>query len=59
MGEGRTVPVPHCTRLVTTALAVDAIVGQMDETVPEASFVVPVRLRGEATKALLVNVHPV
>lgn len=50
--------VPHCARLVAAALAVDAVVGQMDEAVPEALFVIAVRLRGEPTKPLLVHVYP-
>lgn len=50
---------PHRARLITAALAVDAVVGQMDESVPEAFFVISVRLRGEPTQPLLVHVYPV
>lgn len=50
--------IPCGSILVAAALAVDAVVGQVDETVAEALGIVTVGLRGKPAKPFLVDVHP-
>lgn len=54
----RPLTAPCCARLVAAALAVDAVVGQVDKTVAKTLSVVHVGLRRQPAKPLLVHVHP-
>lgn len=49
---------PCRSPLVTTALAVDAVVGQVNETVPEAVGICTVGLCRQAAKPLFVQINP-
>lgn len=49
---------PCRAMLVAATLAVDAVVGQVDETVGKTLSVVPVGLRRQPTKPFLMHVHP-